>query len=111
MGRDIFSETPKNFLSLIKRFPYYGFSFGFDKNLKNRILPFPIIPQHDIYIGLIASLKNQMIICSESLCAHRKFINDAFNVNTSDSGFKESLIVKIFYRFKLIFFALMRSLK
>jgi glycosyltransferase involved in cell wall biosynthesis len=111
LGNDIFPEKPEKPLSLMKRFPYYGFCFGFDKNFKNKILPFPLIPQHDIFIGLIAALKGELAICPEILCAHRKYINELTGVNVSDSGFKEPVIVKIFYRLKLIFFALARSLK
>ena len=111
LGKEVFSEKPQKPLSLMKRFPYYGFCLGFDQNFKNKILPFPSIPQHDIYIGLVASLKGELAICTDILCAHRKYTHDASIVNVSTSGFKVPIMVKIFYRFKLIFFALIRSHK
>jgi hypothetical protein len=77
----------------------------------NRIIYVP----HDLlnknYGALkMADKKNDLIVLPDVLCAHRKFINTTEN-NTSDSGFKENLITKLYYKIKLIFIAILRSFK
>lgn len=103
LGTTIFKEKNPTFITLLKRFPYYGFCFAFNNRLKERILPIPLIPQHDIFIGLIASIRKELVICTEVLCAHRKYIEDKYNANCSDSALNESFIVKLYYRLKLLF--------
>ena len=109
MGLLFLTKNPQSFFKLILRFPYYGFCFGFTKDFKNQILPFPNIPQHDIFIGYVASLKNDLVVLSDSLCAHRKFINSEIS-NVSDSSKQEKFIIKLFYRIKMIFYAILRSI-
>ena len=66
----------------------------------------------EIIIDKISKIgyKNDLVVLPDVLCAHRKFINTTEN-NTSDSGFKENLITKLYYRIKLIFIAILRSFK
>jgi glycosyltransferase involved in cell wall biosynthesis len=110
IGTTVYNNKIKSPLNLVLRFPYYGFCFGFSNKYKAYILPIPTIPQHDLFIGFIAYLKNDLVVLPDVLCAHRKFINTTEN-NTSDSGFKENLITKLYYRIKLIFIAILRSFK
>ncbi len=110
LGSTIHDSKPQLLSKLLLRFPYYGFCFGFTKDFKNRILPLPTVPQHDIFIGLIAALKNEIVVLPEALCAHRKFINTSKG-NISDSSINENIIINFFYRIKLILIVSIRSLQ
>lgn len=109
IGQKTYSNTEISLVKMLFRFPYYGFCFAFNKKIKEKILPIPLIPQHDIFIGLVAKFMGELAIYNVPLCDHRKFINDTKHTNVSDSGFKETLFIKLFYRSKLIFYSIVRS--
>lgn len=108
LGRTKYTSDVPKFISLVKRFPYYGFCFAFRQEFKENILPIPIVPQHDLFIGYIAKIQNNISICEEVLCSHRKFISDTKQRNVSDSSSNEPQLIRLYYRIKLVIMALYR---
>lgn len=100
-----------SFISMCKHFPLYGFSMAFKNDFvynNKREIKIPNIPQHDIFLGLVAKKMNQLILTDEVLCAHRKFgtKQNSIKKNVSDSGSLTPFFIKIYYRLKMILFVL-----
>ena len=103
---NIFSKTimrPLSMMKILLKSGVYGFSCAFTREFAEYILPVPNVHQHDTYIGALA-VKNKVAIFDDRImAAHRCYPNQ-----TSNSGFRESLIVKLVFRFKLIFSVILK---
>ena len=93
-----------SFIYMCRNFGLYGFSMAFRRPLLERILPIPTVPQHDMFIGLLAKKMGQLYIQQDVLCAHR-----IHRYNVSDTGFSVPIIVKFWYRLKMILWVLWRA--
>lgn len=98
---NVFSKTlmhPLSLMNILLKSGIYGFSCAFTREFAEYILPFPNVHQHDTYIGALA-VKNDVALFDERiLAAHRCYPNQ-----TSNSGFRESIFIKVLFRLKLIF--------
>lgn len=90
-----------------KKYPLYGFACAFTKDMLNLFLPMPGIKQHDLFIQQISSYMNKYFILKESCAIHRW----SGEHNTSSAGNDQSLIIKIYYRAKLLYYVCWRILK
>lgn len=52
---------------------YYGFSMGFNKKIHDLVMPIPDIPQHDVWIAMLAKMRGNISILPEKYNAHRCF--------------------------------------
>ena len=81
----------------------YGFSCGFAKEELKYILPMPDVPQHDLFIQLLAMRRNKLVYI-DKVCAYHRWIGK----NTSYTGNSVPWIIKLFTRIKLITIVLWR---
>jgi glycosyltransferase involved in cell wall biosynthesis len=93
-----FSKNPisHSFLFNIIKFPFFGCSIAFQRDLLNYILPFPEnIILHDNWIGFIAQKKGNIKYIEEALFSYR-----IHNCNVSYNGGKtsNSILYRILYR-------------
>ena len=83
----------------------YGFSCGFTRSELKYILPMPVVPQHDLFIQLIAMRRGNLTYIDKACALHR------WNgENTSYTGNKVPWLVKLYARLKLIAIVLWRCL-
>lgn len=97
------------FFKNLKRNTYMGNSMAFRRKIIKIALPFPDnIPNHDLWIGMIADLFYKPYFIAEVLGLHRRHNNNASN--TFDIKIKTSTIKKIkkrlilFYHLPAVFF-------
>ena len=101
--RNDFMEIRGGFSSeIIKNFyknRYLGCCLIINSNLKKMILPFPnYLSQHDIWIGIVASLYGKTFFINENLTLYRQHKKNASKASKNE----RSRILKIF-KFRLIF--------
>lgn len=95
-----------NFTNLCKHGEVYGFTIGMRADAMRKILPMPEVPQHDTFISLIATIDNNMAVIKEPLAAHRWL---GGNFNNSNNGIGIPLLVKVYYRLKMITIVIFRK--
>ena len=83
----------------------YGFSCGITREEMRYILPMPDVPQHDIFIHLLAQKRNKLHVINSKCAAHR-WGGD----NTSNSANEVPVYVKIISRLKIYAIVLYRTI-
>ncbi|HIX75113.1 MAG TPA: glycosyltransferase family 2 protein, partial [Candidatus Parabacteroides intestinipullorum] len=84
--------------------PFRGCCMALKKELLNYILPFPRnIIVHDAWIGIISVLKKGFLIIDDRLIDYRIHAN---NVSVKKS--QNSFFYKIYYRFVILYQAMLR---
>lgn len=94
-----------SFWQMCKGAPIHGMSLAMSRDVLNSILPMPNIPQHDIFISLWAKWNKKLLFDDSRLVAHR--ILDGHQ-NTSYTTGYTPMLIKIFYRLKIILLAMWR---
>lgn len=89
-----------------KQYGVYGFSMGFTRKMARQIVAMPEIPHHDTFIMLLAIFCKDLHFIHETLSLHRYHGN-----NLSLMEDNPPLMIKTYYRMKMIFFAYWRSIK
>ena len=85
--------------NLIKN-SYLGCCMAFKKSILKKSIPFPISPiPHDIWIGLIAELKENVFFSNEKLIQYRRHEN---NLSSSSLKSNNSICFKLKYRFFIL---------
>ena len=88
------ANSGKGFLKNFKRNTYMGNCMGFRKEMLGSILPFPpAIPNHDLWIGVVADLFYKPHFLNEVLGMHRRHQTNASN--TFDVKIKTSFWQKV----------------
>lgn len=94
-------NSRKGFLKNLFSNSYIGCCMAIDKQLKQKILPFPPnLPMHDSWIGLIAEKFFNVIFIDDKLIKYRYHLNNASYTATGKSRY--SLLKKISFRILLI---------
>ena len=83
----------------------YGFSCGFAREELKYILPMPNVPQHDLFIQLIA-MKRHKLTYIDKVCALHRWNGE----NTSYTGNNVPVVRKVLSRIKLISIVLWRCM-
>lgn len=87
-------------LNTIYKNPYLGCCMCFNRELLNKIFPFPKYNiGHDLWIGLIAKLYGTVVFVDESLVLYRRH---DMTVSTSGAESTTSLLFKLKYRVTVI---------
>lgn len=102
-----YKYKPESRFKLKRDYGLYGFSCAFTKDMLNYFLPMPDVLQHDTFIHFISAFLNRYYILDISYAIHRW----SGEHNTSSAGNYQSLIIKIYYRAKLIYYVCWRILK
>lgn len=80
---------------------YLGCCMAFRRELLFFAFPFPNLPvPHDIWLGLIAEVKNEVVFCEKKLLLYRRHDN---NQSSSGEKSKFSFHMKIKYRIIIVF--------
>ena len=82
----------------------YGFSCGIAREELKYILPMPDVPQHDIFIHLLAQKRNKLHVINNKCAAHRWG-----GKNTSNSANKVPILIKILSRLKIYAIVIYRN--
>lgn len=94
-----------SFLKMCRNIPIHGMSIAMTRDVLDSILPMPTIPQHDIFIVLWAKWNKRLFLDDSYLVAHR--ILDGHK-NTSYTTGYTPWVVKLYYRLKIILYAVLR---
>ena len=79
---------------------YIGSCMAFNRNILDLTLPFPAhIPMHDYWTGMVAEVFGSVFFLSDVLVLHRLH---GGNVSATGQTSKNSLFVKIGYRYRII---------
>jgi hypothetical protein len=88
----------KFFLFNLIRFPFWGCSMAFRKELLNYILPFPPnIILHDNWIGFIALKKGTIGYIDDPLFLYRRH---SYNVSFGKGKSSHSILYRVYYRIR-----------
>lgn len=98
-------NAKKGYINNLIKNSYIGCCIAFKKNLKSKILPFPNVAMHDIYIGLIAERYFKTTFIYESLLLYRRH-----GANASQTSEKStySLYFKLKYRLKMLLYTVFK---
>ncbi len=91
-----------NFWKLNRGF-IYGFSCGISRSELKYILPMPSVPQHDVFINLMAQKRGCLHII-DKICAAHRWGED----NTSNTANKVPFFIKLLSRLKIYAIVLWR---
>ncbi|MDD7280535.1 glycosyltransferase [Floccifex sp.] len=78
-----YRKVKKGILNNIVRNSYIGCCMIFDSKLKQDILPFPVIPMHDQYIGLIAEKQKKVKWISKPYLLYRRHDSNVSQMHSS----------------------------
>ncbi len=105
-------KSGKGFWKNFHKNTYIGCAIAFRKELLNYILPFPKnLAMHDIWIGLMAELTDNVLFLDENLILYRRHENNlTYDINRTDERLSDnSLIYKLSYRFLILFHLIKRK--
>ena len=98
----------KRFLKRVVFPEYTGCCMGLKKEFLHIVLPIPSgFPSHDIWIGMIAEIKDEIYFINENLIKYRRHSQ---NVSATGEKSKNSLLKKLKFRIYYLFFPYMRIL-
>lgn len=82
--------------------PYFGCVCAMNRRFLEFAMPIPAYPIHDRYLGLLAKRMGVLFHLEEPLIMYRR------HGNNNSSAEKNSLILKIWLRIKLLYYVLIR---
>lgn len=106
--KNLLEFKKKSFLKRVIFPEYTGCCMGLRKEFLNIVLPIPNgFPSHDIWIGMIAEIKDELYFINEKLIRYRRHSQ---NVSATGEKSKNSLLKKLKFRIYYLFFPYMRIL-
>lgn len=104
-----YQQTRRGFFHNFKRNTYTGCSLVFKRKVLDIVMPIPTgVIGHDMWIGMLSERIMKVGIINDKLTRYRFHQN---NATYSDSGNKNTIFFRIYYRIQFLYYFLLRLFK